>query len=162
MMNFRIGFGYDVHRMAEGESFWLGGVEIPYAKGTVAHSDGDVLIHAVCDALLGALALKDIGYNFPDTDDAYKNISSKILLKKTYDLIKDKGFVLGNMDATICLQKPKLKDYIPLMIKELAIIMETEEENVSVKATTTEKLGFVGEEKGISAYCNVLIYKSNV
>lgn len=158
-MNIRIGFGYDVHRLAEHESLWLGGILIPHTKGTVAHSDGDVLIHAICDALLGAANLRDIGFHFPDTSADFKNIDSKILLSKTYSLIKEKGYELGNLDATICMQQPKLKDFIPSMQETLAGILQTDISNISIKATTTEKLGFVGREEGVSAYATLLIIK---
>ena len=158
-MSFRIGYGYDVHQLAEGRDLFLGGIKIPHEKGCVAHSDGDVLIHAICDALLGAAAMKDIGYHFPDTDPSFKNIDSKILLKKTLNIISKKGYTLVNIDSTVCLQKPKIKDHIPKMITVLANLLNTEEENVSVKATTTEKLGFVGKEEGIAAHAVVLIQK---
>jgi 2-C-methyl-D-erythritol 2,4-cyclodiphosphate synthase len=159
-MQIRIGFGYDVHQLAENRKLILGGIEIPHEKGSVAHSDGDVLIHAICDALLGAAGLRDIGVHFPDSSDTYKNISSLILLRKTASLLKENGFQLGNVDSTICLQRPKVKDYIPKMILLLAEAMNTEPSNISVKATTTEQLGFVGEEKGISAYAVALIQKT--
>jgi 2-C-methyl-D-erythritol 2,4-cyclodiphosphate synthase len=158
-MDFRIGHGYDVHALSEGETLWLGGIEIRHEKGTVAHSDGDVLIHAICDALLGALALGDIGKHFPDTDNAFKNIDSKILLQKIYDLITSRGYQIVNIDSTICAQRPKLKDYIPFMCQCLSEILHTEPEQVSVKATTTEKLGFVGREEGMSAYAVVLLQR---
>ena len=158
-MNFRVGFGYDVHALAEGESLWLGGVLIPHHKGTIAHSDGDVLIHAVCDALLGAAKLRDIGYHFPDTSADFKNIDSKILLKKVLELIKEKGYSVGNIDVTIAAQKPKLKDFIPQMEDAMARILEVDVDAVSVKATTTERLGFEGREEGISVYAVVLIEK---
>lgn len=158
-MNIRVGFGYDVHQLALGRKLTIGGVEIPHDKGPVAHSDGDVLIHAICDALLGAAGLRDIGYQFPDTSVDFKNISSLTLLRRTCSLLKEQGYRLGNMDSTLCLQRPKIKDYVPQMITILADAMETDVANVSVKATTTEKLGFVGEEKGISAYAVVLIQK---
>lgn len=158
-MSFRVGFGYDVHALAEGESLWLGGVLIPHHKGTIAHSDGDVLIHAVCDALLGAAKLRDIGYHFPDTSADFKNIDSKILLKKVLELIKEKGYSVGNIDVTIAAQKPKLKDFIPQMEETMARILEVDEDAVSVKATTTERLGFEGREEGISVYAVVLIEK---
>jgi 2-C-methyl-D-erythritol 2,4-cyclodiphosphate synthase len=158
-MNFRIGFGYDVHQLAEGRRLILGGVEIPHEKGAVAHSDGDVLIHAICDALLGAAGLRDIGVHFPDNSDTYKDISSLILLQKTMALLQENGYRIGNIDTTLCLQRPKVKDTIPQMIVKLSEAMNTEPANVSVKATTTEKLGFVGEEKGISAYAVALIYR---
>ena len=159
-MNFRVGNGYDVHQLGENRKLIIGGVEIPHSKGSVAHSDGDVLIHAICDALLGAANLNDIGYHFPDTDPAFKNISSLVLLKKTNDLIKEKGYKTGNIDAVVCLQVPKLKPFIPLMKEKLAAAMNTSVDNVSVKATTTEKLGFVGKEEGISAYAVVLLEKT--
>jgi 2-C-methyl-D-erythritol 2,4-cyclodiphosphate synthase len=158
-MNFRIGYGYDVHRLAEGETLWLGGVLVPHQKGTVAHSDGDVLIHALCDAMLGAAKMRDIGYHFPDTSSEFKNIDSKILLQKTNDLIATKGYHIGNADITIAAQKPKLKDFIPEMEKMLASVLRIDEEAISIKATTTEKLGFEGREEGISAHAVVLIVK---
>lgn len=156
-MNIRIGNGYDVHALAKGETLWLGGVQIEHEKGTVAHSDGDVLIHAICDALLGALALGDIGHHFPDTDPAFKNIDSKLLLKKCNELVNSKGFRISNIDSTICAQRPKLKDYLPAMRNCMAKILEIDPTQVSVKATTTEKLGFVGREEGISSYAVVLL-----
>lgn len=158
-MNIRIGNGYDVHALAEGETLWLGGIRIEHEKGTVAHSDGDVLIHAICDALLGALALGDIGHHFPDTDAAFKNIDSKLLLKRCNELVKAKGYTLSNIDSTLCAQRPKLKNHIPSMQNCLAQIMNVEPDQISVKATTTEKLGFVGREEGISAYAVVLLIK---
>jgi 2-C-methyl-D-erythritol 2,4-cyclodiphosphate synthase len=159
-MNFRIGHGYDVHALAPGETLWLGGIKIEYALGTIAHSDGDVLIHAICDALLGALALRDIGYHFPDTDAAYKNADSKILLKKVYQLVGEKGYRLVNLDTTICAQKPKLNPHIADMQSCLASIFNVEPDCISIKATTTEKLGFVGREEGIEAHAVVLLEKS--
>lgn len=158
-MIFRVGLGFDVHSLAEGESLWLGGIEIPHSKGTVAHSDGDVLIHAVCDAMLGAARLRDIGYHFPDTSSDFKNVDSKILLKKCGELLAEKGYYIGNIDATIAAQKPKLKDFIPLMEEKMAEVLGLDADAVSVKATTTEKLGFEGREEGISAYAVVLIQK---
>ena len=158
-MSYRIGSGYDVHRLAEGESLWLGGTEIPHDKGLLAHSDGDVLLHAVCDALLGAAKLRDIGYHFPDTSSEFKNADSRILLAKTYRLVTDKGFRLVNLDATICAQRPKLNDFIPEMETTIARILSVGSEAVSIKATTTEKLGFEGREEGISAQAVVLIEK---
>jgi len=158
-MNFRIGHGFDVHALAAGESLWLGGIQILHEKGTVAHSDGDVLIHAICDALLGALALGDIGKHFPDNDANYKNIDSKILLKQCCNLIAEQGYQVANIDSTICAQRPKLIGYIPEMQKCLADVMEIEGTQVSVKATTTEKLGYVGREEGMSAYAVVLLQK---
>lgn len=158
-MNIRVGLGYDVHQLAAGEELWLGGILIPHEKGTVAHSDGDVLLHAVCDALLGAAGLRDIGYHFPDTEMVYKNIDSKILLASVYRLIREKGFILGNLDATISAQRPKLKDWIPAMEVIIAEILESSAEQINIKATTTEKLGFEGREEGISVQAIVLIEK---
>ncbi|MUP36268.1 2-C-methyl-D-erythritol 2,4-cyclodiphosphate synthase [Labilibaculum euxinus] len=158
-MKIRVGFGYDVHQLAEGEEFWLGGIKLTHNKGCVAHSDGDVLIHAICDALLGAANMRDIGYHFPDTSNDFKNIDSKILLKKTVRLIAEKGFSIGNIDATIALQQPKIKPIIPEMQKVLSDVMEIDLEDLAIKATTTEKLGFVGTEDGIAAYATVLIQK---
>lgn len=156
-MDFRIGQGYDVHRLAEGETLWLGGVLIPHHQGTVAHSDGDVLIHAICDALLGALKLRDIGTHFPDTVSEFKNIDSKILLQKSYELVKQKGYKIVNIDSTIQAQQPKLKMHIPEMEQCMANVMEIDADQVSVKATTTEKLGFEGREEGISVHAVVLL-----
>lgn len=161
MTNIRIGNGYDVHALKTGESLWLGGIKIEHDKGTIAHSDGDVLIHAICDALLGSLSLGDIGYHFPDTDNNYKNIDSKILLKKCNDLIISKGYYIVNIDSVICAQRPKLKDYIPEMKKCLSEVLDISSERISIKATTTEKLGFVGREEGISSFAAVLIDKNN-
>ena len=160
-MKFRIGYGYDVHRLAEGETLWLGGVLVPHTKGTVAHSDGDVVIHALCDAMLGAAKLGDIGRHFPDTSATYKNIDSKILLEKTNLLIADKSYRVGNLDITIAAQQPKLKSYIPDMEKVLAGILGISEDEVSIKATTTEKLGFEGREEGISVHAVVLLEKTD-
>jgi len=153
----RIGFGFDVHRLEEGLPFWLGGILIPHTKGALGHSDADVLLHAVCDAMLGAAALGDIGKHFPDTDPALKGIDSKILLAKVNVLIREKGYHLGNLDATIALQKPKIMDYIGEMRNTIATVLEIPVEKVSVKATTTEKLGFEGREEGVSAYAVVLL-----
>lgn len=155
----RIGNGYDVHKLVEGRKLVLGGVEIPHTKGVLGHSDGDVLIHAVMDAILGALALGDIGQHFPDTDMKYEGIDSKILLKKVTELMKDKGYKIVNLDSIIVAQKPKLKDYLGNMRKVMAEILETEVENISVKATTEENLGFTGNEEGIKSYCVVLLEK---
>lgn len=155
----RIGFGYDVHQLAEGIPFRLGGLDIEHHKGSVGHSDADVLIHAICDALIGAAALGDIGKHFPDTDPKYKGINSVLLLKQTMLLIQKHGYNIGNIDTTICLQKPKIAPYIPEMRTELAKIMELDIEQISVKATTEEKMGFTGREEGISAYAVVLINK---
>jgi len=159
-MNFRIGIGYDVHRLAEGETFTLGGIVIPHTKGAVGHSDGDTLIHAICDALLGAANMRDIGFHFPDTSDDYKGIDSKILLKKTVSLIGEKGYKIGNIDSTISLQKPKIKDHIKTMQKVLSDTCGIDIDDISIKATTTEKLGFEGREEGVSAQAVVLIYKT--
>lgn len=158
-MSFRIGQGYDVHRLAKGETLWLGGILVPHDKGTVAHSDGDVLIHAICDAMLGALKLRDIGTHFPDTSADFKNIDSKILLRKSYDLVRDKGYEIVNIDSTISAQQPKLKSFIPEMEKCMADVLAIEVEQVSVKATTTEKLGFEGREEGMSVNAVVLLKK---
>ncbi len=158
-MNIRIGHGYDVHKLEEGRHFFLGGIEIPHNKGCVAHSDGDVLIHAICDALLGAAALRDIGFHFPDTKSDYKNIDSKILLQKSMSMLTKKGYSVVNIDSTICLQKPKIQKHIPEMVKTIAGVLKTDPGNISVKATTTESLGFIGREDGVSAYAVVLIQK---
>ncbi|HBS87662.1 MAG: 2-C-methyl-D-erythritol 2,4-cyclodiphosphate synthase [Bacteroidetes bacterium GWF2_38_335] len=154
----RIGSGFDVHQLKEGESLILGGVNIPFNKGTVAHSDGDVVIHAICDALLGAVSLRDIGFHFPDNSSEFKNIDSRILLQKSFKLIKDKGYTLGNLDVTICMEKPKLMGYIPEMQKIIAEVLDTDVENISIKATTTERLGFVGEEKGVAVFATCLLF----
>lgn len=158
-MNFRVGQGYDVHRLAEGESLWLGGILIPHHKGTVAHSDGDVVIHAICDAILGAAKLRDIGTHFPDNSAEFKNIDSKILLKRTLELVKAKGYEIANIDCTISAQQPKLKPYIPEMELKMAKVLGIDADQVSVKATTTEKLGFEGREEGISVNAVVLLKK---
>lgn len=158
-MKIRVGFGYDVHALVEGRELWLGGIQLQHEKGLLGHSDADVLIHAVCDAILGAANMRDIGYHFPDTAGEYKNIDSKVLLKKTVTLIRDKGYEIGNIDATICAERPKLKAHIPWMQQIMAQVMGIEEEDISIKATTTEKLGFTGREEGISAYAVVLINK---
>ncbi|MBN2164877.1 MAG: 2-C-methyl-D-erythritol 2,4-cyclodiphosphate synthase [Marinilabiliaceae bacterium] len=159
MFKFRTGIGYDVHQLGSEEELWIGGIKIKHEKGSIGHSDGDVLIHAICDALLGAASLRDIGFHFPDNDPSLKGIDSKILLNKTVGIIRSKGFEIGNIDSVICLQRPKLKDHIPTMVNVLASVMKIEAEDISIKATTTEKLGFVGKEEGISAYASVLIYK---
>ncbi|MFO7659092.1 MAG: 2-C-methyl-D-erythritol 2,4-cyclodiphosphate synthase [Bacteroidales bacterium] len=158
-MDIKVGFGYDVHQLKEGNKLVLGGIIIPHKKGPVGHSDGDVLIHAICDALLGAANLRDIGYHFPDTSDEFKGIDSKVLLKKTVNLLKEQGYEVGNIDCTVCLQKPKIMQYIPEMQRILSHVIDTEPENISLKATTTEKLGFIGNEKGIAAYAVALIGK---
>lgn len=158
-MNLRIGQGIDFHRLEEGLELWMGGIKIPSEKGCVAHSDGDVLLHAICDALLGASGLRDIGYYFPDTNTEFKNIDSKKLLKKTLDLIKERGFTVINVDSTICLEKPKISLFIPEMRKVISALVETEPDNVTIKATTTEKLGFTGREEGVVALAVVLLSK---
>lgn len=159
MKNFRIGHGYDVHALGEGLRLVIGGVEIPHDKGCIAHSDGDVLIHALCDALLGALALDDIGKHFPDTSAEFKGIDSRILLSKVTALLHDKGYEIGNVDCTVAMQRPKLRPHIDLMRERLAESMGIAVEQVSVKATTTERLGFEGEEKGVSATAVALLYQ---
>ncbi|RMG78665.1 MAG: 2-C-methyl-D-erythritol 2,4-cyclodiphosphate synthase [Bacteroidetes bacterium] len=159
MVNFRVGFGFDVHQLSENHDFWLGGIQIPHEKGAVGHSDADVLIHAICDALLGAADMKDIGYHFPDTSNEFKDIDSKVLLKKVINLLKEHNYRIGNIDSTICLQKPKIKPYIETMKNTLAEVMGIHSGQISIKATTTEKLGFVGREEGVSAYAVVLIYQ---
>ncbi len=153
----RIGIGFDVHQLAEGEDFWLGGVLVPSEKGAVGHSDADVLLHAICDAMLGALALKDIGYHFPDTSADYKGIDSKILLARVHGLIREKGYKVGNIDSTLCLERPKIKPYIDQMQQSIARVLEIEESAVSVKATTSEKMGYVGRQEGVNAYAVVLL-----
>jgi 2-C-methyl-D-erythritol 2,4-cyclodiphosphate synthase len=158
-LKIKVGFGYDVHRLQENYPLWLGGIKVPHSKGAVGHSDADVLIHAICDALLGAASLKDIGHHFPDTATEFKGIDSKILLQKVVLLIKQKGYLINNIDSTICLQKPKLSSYIEAMQKTLALILGIDTDDISIKATTTEHLGFVGKEEGISAYATVLVTK---
>jgi 2-C-methyl-D-erythritol 2,4-cyclodiphosphate synthase len=156
-MRIRVGFGYDVHQLAEGKEFWLGGILVPHSHGAVGHSDADVLIHVICDALLGAANLRDIGFHFPDTSADYKGIDSKILLRDVLKLVRTKGFEVGNIDSTICLQHPKINPHIPDMKQVLAEVMGIPADDISIKATTTEKLGFVGREEGVSAYATVLI-----
>lgn len=158
-MKIRVGFGFDVHRLVPDRELWLGGIKIEHTLGLLGHSDADVLIHAICDALLGAANMRDIGYHFPDTSADTLDIDSKILLKKTIDLIATKGYRLGNIDATICAERPKINPHVEAMKTCLAKVMDTDEENISIKATTTEKLGFTGREEGISAYATVLIEK---
>ena len=158
-MKIRVGFGFDVHRLVPGRELWLGGILLEHELGLLGHSDADVLIHAICDALLGAANLRDIGYHFPDNSVEFKNIDSKILLAKTVELIAEKGYRVGNIDATVCAERPKLKNRIPEMQEVLAKVMGVEADDVSIKATTTEKLGFTGREEGISAYATVLIEK---
>jgi 2-C-methyl-D-erythritol 2,4-cyclodiphosphate synthase len=158
-MKFRVGFGYDVHQLVENRDFILGGIKIDHSKGALGHSDADTLIHAICDALLGAANLGDIGKHFPDTSDEFKGIDSKILLSRTIQLIRAKGYSISNIDTTICLQNPKIKPYIEEMTNVLASVMTIPTEDISIKATTTEKLGFIGREEGIAAYAVALIYK---
>ena len=158
-LGIRTGLGFDVHRLVEGRDLWLGGIKIDHSVGLLGHSDADVLIHAICDALLGAANMRDIGYHFPDTAAETLNVDSKILLRKTMALIATKGYRLGNVDATICAERPKINPHVPAMKACLAQVMDTDEENISIKATTTERLGFTGREEGISAYATVLIYK---
>lgn len=156
----RVGFGIDVHRFAEGRDLWIGGIRIPYEFGLDGHSDADVLIHAICDALLGAANLRDIGYQFPDTSDEFLNIDSKILLRRTGELLNEKGYRIGNIDATVAAQAPKLNPHIPSMQETMAAVLGIDPENLSIKATTTERLGFEGRKEGITAYATVLIEKS--
>ena len=156
-MKIRIGFGYDVHALVPDRALWLGGIRIEHTLGLLGHSDADVLIHAICDALLGAANLRDIGYHFPDTAGEYENIDSKILLRKTMALIREAGYELGNIDATVCAERPKLNPHIPQMKTVLAEVMDVDPNDISIKATTTEKLGFTGRQEGISAYATVLI-----
>ena len=151
--------GFDVHRLVEGRELWLGGIRIDHTLGLLGHSDADVLIHALCDALLGAAAMRDIGFHFPDTAAAYKNIDSKILLRGTVALIRERGYEIGNVDVTVCAERPKLNPHIPLMQETLARVMEIDPDDISIKATTTEKLGFTGREEGISAYAVALLQK---
>lgn len=158
-MGFRIGYGYDVHQLQAGYEFWLGGIKLDWEKGAVGHSDADVLLHVICDALLGAANLRDIGYHFPDTDPKYKGVDSKILLKEVMTLVREKGYELGNIDATICLQQPKINPHIEKMQACIADVLKVDVDLVSIKATTTEKLGFVGTGEGISAHAVVLIEK---
>ncbi len=160
MNSIRVGFGYDVHAFAEGRELWLGGLKIEHSVGLLGHSDADVLIHALCDALLGAANLRDIGFHFPDTAGEYKNIDSKILLMETMLLLRTKGYELGNADCTVCAEQPKLNPHIPAMQACLAEVLGVDSDSISIKATTTEKLGFVGRKEGIAAYATVLIYKS--
>lgn len=159
-MKFRIGFGFDVHPLVEDLPFTLGGIKIPHRKGALGHSDADTLIHAICDALLGAANMGDIGVHFPDNSDEYKGIDSKILLARTVSLIREKGYTIGNIDTTVCLQRPKIKPFIEEMRKILSKTMGIDEEDLSIKATTTEKLGYVGREEGIAAYAVALIEKN--
>lgn len=160
-MKIRTGFGFDVHRLVEGRELWLGGIKIEHSMGLLGHSDADVLIHAICDALLGAANMRDIGYHFPDTSADTLNIDSKVLLRKTVELIACKGYVVGNIDATVCAEHPKINPHVPAIKACLAEVIGTDEDNISIKATTTEKLGFTGREEGISAYAVVLIERKD-
>jgi len=159
MEKIRVGFGFDVHRFQAGRDLWLGGIKIPNDKGLLGHSDADVLIHALCDALLGAANMRDIGFHFPDTSAEFENIDSKILLRRTMDLIRSKGYAFGNADITVCVEKPRLNVYIPRMKTILSNVMAVDEEDISIKATTSEKMGYVGREEGIAVYATVLICK---
>jgi 2-C-methyl-D-erythritol 2,4-cyclodiphosphate synthase len=156
-MSYRIGFGIDFHQLIEGRDLWIGGIKIPHIKGSLGHSDADVLLHSICDALLGALALGDIGMHFPDTDQSYKNIDSKILLQKTYDIIEQKNYRVVNVDSSICLEAPKIRKYSAEMRTIIASILKVSVDDISIKATTTEKMGFVGREEGLVAYATVLL-----
>ena len=158
-MKIKVGFGFDVHQLKDGLDFWLGGIKVPHTKGGLGHSDADVLIHAICDALLGAANLGDIGKHFPDSSEEFKGIDSKILLKEVVKIISERGYSIGNIDSTVCLQKPKIGPYIPEMQKVLASCINIDSEDISIKATTTERLSFVGREEGVSAYATVLIQK---
>ena len=158
-MKIKVGFGFDVHQLKDGLDFWLGGIKVPHTKGGLGHSDADVLIHAICDALLGSANLGDIGKHFPDSSEEFKGIDSKILLKEVVKMISERGYSIGNIDSTICLQKPKIGPYIPDMKKVLASCINIDSEDISIKATTTERLSFVGREEGVSAYATILIQK---
>ncbi len=156
---YRVGFGYDVHQLVEGRDLWLGGIKIDHSLGLLGHSDADVLIHAICDALLGAAGLRDIGFHFPDTSEDTLNMDSKIILRRTVELLREHGYEVGNVDATVCAERPKLNPHIPQMQQTMAQVMDVDPGSVSIKATTTERLGFTGREEGISAYAVALIYK---
>lgn len=160
-MPFRIGFGIDFHQLVAGREFWIGGVQVSHTRGALGHSDADVLLHAICDALLGAACLGDIGFHFPDTSDEFKNIDSKILLQNTSRLISEAGYRVGNIDSTVCLEEPKIKSHIPQMQKVIADILSVDENVVSIKATTSEKMGFVGREEGVAAYAAALLISFN-
>ncbi len=158
-MKIRVGFGYDVHQLQAGAKFFIGGIQVDHHSGAIGHSDADVLIHTICDALLGAANLRDIGFHFPPSDDSYKGIDSKILLKEVMKIIREHGYSISNIDSTVALELPKLNPYIPTMVSCLANCMEISEDDLSIKATTTEKLGFVGSEAGVAAYATVLLIK---
>ncbi|SCM55604.1 2-C-methyl-D-erythritol 2,4-cyclodiphosphate synthase [Petrimonas mucosa] len=159
MTNFRIGFGYDMHRLTEGRELWMGGIKLDFEKGLQGHSDADVLIHTICDALLGAANLRDIGFHFPDTSEEFSGVDSKVLLERTVALLRKKGFEIGNVDATICAEVPKMNPHIPQMQQKLSEVMGVNIDSISIKATTSEKMGFVGRQEGITAYAVALIYK---
>ena len=159
MQTIRVGMGFDVHRLVPERAFWLGGIQIPHEKGLLGHSDADALIHALCDALLGAADLRDIGFHFPDTDETYKNIDSKILLKKTMELLRSQSYELGNADITVCAEAPRLNPHIPSMKACLSETMQVASDAISIKATTSEKMGYVGRGEGVAVYATVLIYK---
>ena len=160
-MKVRVGFGFDIHQLKEGSNFRLGGITIPHTKGATGHSDADVLIHAICDALLGATGLGDIGFHFPDSLQKYQGIDSKFFLKKVMELIRKKGYVIGNIDCTVCLERPKIAAYIADMKQTLSKTMKVSKEEISIKATTNEKLGYIGREEGVCAYAVVLVSKKN-
>jgi len=159
-MNIRVGFGYDVHQLVEGRDLWLGGILIPHSKGSLGHSDADVLIHVICDALLGAANLRDIGFHFPDTDPKYKGADSKVLLQEVINLLRNNKYEVGNIDTTLVLQQPKINPHVNKMRNTMAQVMEINEDAISIKATTNEKMGFVGREEGVAAYAVALIYKT--
>ena len=161
-MSYRIGSGVDFHQLVPGRDLWIGGIKIPHTKGALGHSDADVLLHAICDAMLGALSLGDIGVHFPDTDIAFKNIDSKILLAKSFNLIKSKGYKIVNIDSTLCLQAPKVKPYVLQMQQAIATILKITIADISIKATTTEQLGFIGREEGLVAYATILLCKESM
>ena len=159
-MKIRVGFGFDVHQLHENQDFWLGGIKVPHTKGAVGHSDADVLIHVICDAMLGAANMRDIGFHFPPTDPKYKGIDSKKLLKEVVDLLNNKGYSISNIDATVVLEAPKVNPHIERMQEVLANCMNVDTDDISIKATTSEKIGFVGREEGVASYATVLIYKA--
>lgn len=158
-MKIRVGFGFDVHRQAEGRELWIGGIKLAHTKGLVGHSDADVLLHAICDALLGAANLRDIGFHFPDTAKEYKDVDSKLLLKKTLEVLTEKGYRIGNIDATVVAERPKINPHVPEMQQVIAEILEIDVDDISIKASTSEKIGYVGREEGMTAYAVALIEK---
>jgi 2-C-methyl-D-erythritol 2,4-cyclodiphosphate synthase len=161
-MKIKVGFGFDVHKLEIGEDLWIGGVQIPSSKGTVGHSDADVLIHAICDAMLGAINLRDIGFHFPDTNPEYKGISSLKILQKVCSFLEERDYTVNNIDSTVCLESPKIADYVPQMKKALASTTCLTEDDISIKATTTEKLGFTGRKEGVAAFCVILVKKNEI